>query len=183
MNLPRLAALGLVWLTLAHRSAAVELWSDAKMPVTNGLQLWLDASRQLDARQKLNLRPLPDGARVDCWLDASGHHRDLSQINLESTPQLRQGAGVAWISFDGQNDFLAATRTGLSFSNSTLFIVAAPKSNAGFFRGLFACTETSQNDYIRGFNVDLGPNGGGRFDHVNIEAAGAGGARNLLRSG
>ncbi|MDB6033182.1 MAG: hypothetical protein JWM16_3520, partial [Verrucomicrobiales bacterium] len=42
---------------------------------------------------------------------------------------------------------------------------------------------TSQNDYIRGFNVDLGPNGGGRFDHVNIEAAGAGGARNLLRSG
>lgn len=168
---------------LATRLTAVERWADTKLTVTNGLQMWLDASRQLDARQQLNLRPLPDGSRVDCWLDGSGHRRDVSQLQRESTPQLRMGAGVAWISFDGQNDFLAANRLGLAFSNATLFVVAAPKSNAGFFRGLFACAQTSQNDYTRGLNVDLGPLGGARFDYLNIESAGAGGARNFLKTG
>ena len=112
MKFVRLAVLGSALLTFAVRLPAVEPWSDAKMQLSDGLQLWLDASRQLDARQKLNLRPLPEGSRVDCWLDGSGHRRDLSQINRESTPQLRSGAGVAWISFDGQNDFLAATLDG-----------------------------------------------------------------------
>ena len=181
-SLSRLGCFLLLLFFTVHAARGVEKWSDTKLSVTNGLQLWLDASRQPLARQAAAGRPLVDGATIDHWLDGSGFNRDLSQIVREAMPQFRVGGGVAWVSFDGRDDFMAASRLSLQWSNATLFLVAAPKSNAGFFRGLLAFTQDSQNDYIRGLNVDLGPAGGGRFDYLNLEAAGAGGARNLLKS-
>ncbi len=170
-------------LAFATKSLAVESWADSKLSLTNGLELWLDASKQPAARQQLGTRPLVDGAAIDHWLDGSGQKRNVSQVVREFMPQFRVGGGVAWVSFDGRDDFLSASGLSLQLSNATLFLVAAPKSNAGFFRGLFACTETSQNDYLRGLNIDLGPGPGGRFEVLNVEGAGAGGARNLLKGG
>ncbi|HUR46948.1 MAG TPA: ThuA domain-containing protein [Candidatus Saccharimonadales bacterium] len=172
----------LLFLYAAVHCLAVEPWSDPKLSVTNGLQLWLDASRQPLARQAKAGRPLLDGSTIDHWLDSSGAKRDLSQLVRESMPQFRVGGGVAWVGFDGRDDFMSASRLSLQWTNATIFLVAAPKSNAGFFRGFFACTQSSQNDYVRGLNIDLGPASSGRFEFLNIEFSGAGGARNLLNS-
>ncbi|HEY0454775.1 MAG TPA: hypothetical protein VGE41_00260, partial [Verrucomicrobiae bacterium] len=173
----------LLGLGTAFPARAVEAWADTRLVATNGLELWLDASRQISARQQRALRPLADGMAIDHWLDASGHRRDVSQIVRESMPQFRMGGGVAWISFDGKDDFLVATAQQMRFTNCTVFIVAAPRSNPGGFRGLFGCAEKSQNDYVRGLNIDLGVSGSSIFNNLNIEAAGAVGARSLMRTG
>src|SRR5262245_4348021 len=43
----------------------VEPWADPRLTVTNGVALWLDASRQTAGRRALDLAPLVSGQPVD----------------------------------------------------------------------------------------------------------------------
>ena len=166
--------------TVLTAAQAAEPWTDPKLPLSEGLQLWLDASRQVSFRQQHGPRWLSEGARVDRWFDGSGQHRDVSQLVKDFTPQFRSGGGVGWVRFDGRDDFLSGSQVPLRLTNATVFIVAAPGSNPGDFRGLLAFSEISHNDYTHGLNVDLGPFPGTYFGWLNVEGAGAGGAMNLM---
>src|SRR6266542_1537638 len=179
--LPRQVVLLVLCLCMVLSGArAAEPWADPKLPSSDGLQLWLDGSRQVSFRQQHGPRWLSEGARVDRWFDGSGQHRDVSQLVRDSTPQFRSGGGVAWVRFDGRDDFLSASQAPLRLTNATVFVVAAPRSNPGDFRGLLALSEISRNDYTHGWNVDLGPLPGTYFGWLNVEGAGAGGAVNLM---
>src|SRR4051794_4500327 len=160
---------------------AVEPWADQKLPVTAGLQLWLDASREAAAREALDLPPLPPGSGLDFWHDASGAAHHLNQRIREARPQWRRLAGGAFLRFDGQNDFLAGVANPrVTMSNATVFVFAAPASNGGGFRGLMAWNKAGVSDYKSGFNIDLGSTNSTNWSSINVEAAGGSGERNLL---
>ena len=173
-------ALLLTLLSLAALSApAAEPWADTKLPTDKGLELWLDASKQSAARAVRKLPPLADNAAVDVLLDGSGQQRDLTQRVADAQPKFKSAGASAFLRFDGTNDFLAAANLRRTLTNCTVFIVAAPKSNEGYFRGLLAFAATSQNDYTTGFNLDLGGTGTPNFSALNVEGAGMNGQRNL----
>src|SRR5688572_29706184 len=100
MRAPALAVLLLV-----PSAFAVEPWSDTRLTVTNGIELWFDASREPMARQTRELGSPVSGRALDYWHDASGHGRHLNQRALDARPQWRRMAGSALVHFDGQNDF------------------------------------------------------------------------------
>ena len=56
-----------------------EKWADPALPVTDGLQLWLDAGRLNAARLARGEKEFADGDKVEIWCDASGRGRDLTQ--------------------------------------------------------------------------------------------------------
>src|SRR5689334_4944986 len=69
---------------------AVEPWADAKLPVKENLELWLDASRENEARKDFNPPAgkkkrnragtnLGNDSSVDYWHDASGNGRNVHQ--------------------------------------------------------------------------------------------------------
>jgi len=168
-------------LAVGNPLQAAEPWADDHLPVKAGLVLWLDASRQNAARQARQSPILGDSAEVDLWFDGSGSHFHVSQATSASRPRFRLHGTDAAVAFDGKDDFLAAANLGLVLSNATLFVHAAPISNAGGFRGLLAVNEFIRNDYTSGFTVDLGPAGSGAFSFLNVEGAGFGGALSLLK--
>src|SRR5262249_27357159 len=68
-----------------------------------------------------------------------------------------------------------------AFSNATVFVVAAPRANAGFFRAFFGLSQAGRNDYLTGLNFDLGPGPTAQLSFVNAEGPGFGGALSLLQ--
>jgi len=177
----RYAAFFLTAFVLAAPAAhALEPWADDKLPVTDGLELWLDASRQanLRATQKLNL--LQENTATDTWFDASGLGRHVSQRLAESRPRFHSVVNSACFRFDGKDDFFSAANLNTSFTNATIFLVAAPKSNVGQYPGFLAFNKAGVNDYQSGFNLDLGAKSTKEFTVVNTEGAGFNGAGNLL---
>ncbi|MEQ2007037.1 MAG: LamG-like jellyroll fold domain-containing protein, partial [Limisphaerales bacterium] len=166
-------------LAIALAAPAAEPWADAKLPTDKSLELWLDATKQSAARAARKLPALADNSAVDVLLDGSGQQRDLTQRVADAQPKFKSAGVSAFLRFDGKDDFLAAANLRRSLTNCTAFIVAAPKSNEGSFRGLLAFAATSQNDYTTGFNVDLGGTGTPNFSSVNVEGAGMNGQRNL----
>src|SRR6266540_3131920 len=71
--LPRQVVLLVLCLCMVLSGArAAEPWADPKLPSSDGLQLWLDGSRQVSFRQQHGPRWLSEGARVDRWFDGSG---------------------------------------------------------------------------------------------------------------
>ncbi len=175
------ALLTVLLLLFAFPARAVESWADSKLPVKEGLEVWLDASRQRDVFRENAMRPLFEGALVPSFRDGSGHRRDFAQHAREAMPLFSSRGPLAWIRFDGQDDFLGRTEPGLQFTNLTVFIVGAPRTNTGMFRSFLAAARTGQNDYTSGLNIDLGSGPGVSFSTVNVEGAGAGGMVNLLR--
>ena len=168
-------------LLLSLSGSAIESWADSKLSVTNGLELWFDASREPAARQVTGIALLGPGALLDFWHDASGHGRDLNQRVRSARPQFRRMAGTAFLHFDGENDFLAGTASlPLQLSNATVILFAAPATNAGGFCGLLSCNQKGRSDYQSGFNLDLGSGASTNWNRINLEAAGASGERNLL---
>lgn len=139
------------------------------LPVREGLELWLDASR------------LAAGRPVEVWPDASGRGRDLAQPAREKRPLSVRVDGRPVVRFDGRAQHLARTGGEGAFADLTVFVVAAPFSNAGGFRGMLALNAPGQNDFTSGLNLDHGPNASVRFDFLNAEGAGFPGARNLLK--
>ena len=157
-----------------------EPWADDQLPVRDGLELWFDASRQISARDAEQLPPLGAASPVDYLFDGSGNRQHLAQRLADFRPRFLQQAGVAFLRFDGKDDFLARSHLRRGLTNATLFLMAAPRSNAGGFRGFLAWNRAGQNDYTTGFNLDLGPAATPRLSVLNAEGAGSVGAINLL---
>jgi putative heme-binding domain-containing protein len=185
-NAGRIAvALALVCAAAAgqQQSSQVERWADPRLQVTEGLALWLDASRMSAARQAQGRPPLSNGEPVDVWYDTSGNGRHCTQGFPKSRPTFLATGAAAAIRFDGASDCLSATGPKQAVKDFTIILLAAPRSNAGVFRALLAANETGKNDYVTGVNIDLGPAPSKRLDRLNVEGKGFGGAVNLMKEG
>jgi putative heme-binding domain-containing protein len=159
-----------------------EPWADQNLKDRDGLILWLDASTLNRSREALGLPPVPASGPVDYWPDGSGSKTLFGQRLAESRPAyLALDTGQAVVRFDGKDDALAAHSQGRKLGQFTLFLVASPRSNPGLFRSFFATNAIGRNDYQSGFNVDLGPSGSSRFETLNVEGIGFGGALNLIK--
>lgn len=156
-------------------------WADKELQVRDGLQIWLDASRVNEARRSANLLALVSGEVVAAWSDATTG-RSLEQADVKSQPQLVK-VGDAWVMrFDGEDDHFRLLKTGLKRDAATLFVVVAPHANPGDFRGIFASNAHERRDYESGITMDLGPGPTFKFDQLNIEGSGFGGAKDLLET-
>src|SRR5262245_59472786 len=158
-----------------------EKWCAPGLKVTDGLELWLDAGRQNAARRALGRPELGPGQKLDAWYDASGHGRHLTQKDTAAQPTLALHGEHAAVRFDGRRQHFTLAGLGRSFKEVTVFVVAAPFSNRGGFRGFLALNKAGVNDYTSGLTLDLGPFASGRFETFNAEGAGFGGAANLLK--
>ena len=174
------AVLGGCWLCSFGLSAA-ESWTDERLPVRDGLELWLDCARQNPARATLQLPPLVDRNRMDYLLDGSGHARNLEQKSPEARPRFHSDPTGAFLEFDGRDDALSVSQLHAVLTNATAFIVAAPRSNRGEFRGFFSLNKLGGNDYSTGLNMDLGPTATTELSFISAEGKGAGGAAQLLK--
>jgi putative heme-binding domain-containing protein len=162
-----------------RQAAAVESWADPALKVSEGLVAWYDISRENAARKAAKEPRLRDGGKVAIWHDASGGRRHLVQPSADAQPVVRTDDELRFVRFDGQSQWLTADGLGLRFTDATVFLVAAPFSNDGNFRALIAWNAAGANDYQSGLNVDQGPFGTRRFDTLNVEGPGFGGAGNL----
>ncbi len=149
----------------------VEPWADPRLPVREGLQAWLDAGRGTSDEKP--------GAALEVWRDASGRRRDFAQPETKARPRLIAAEGRSFVRFDGLDDFLEAGGFDADIADATAFVVAAPATNLGGFRGLLAGAENGENDYVSGLNVDLGPFASPRLDVLNVEGCGFQGFANL----
>ena len=167
-------------------SHAAEPWADPALPVTDGLELWLDATRTPAASEANALASPRPGGALYAWHDGSGHKRDARQDGPGRRPvwrtDLASGPASPVVQFDGRDDVLVADVTGVDLRDFTVFAVAAPFSS-GAFRAVLSTNERGQNDYTTGFNVDLGTGGGDAFRKLNVEGRGFSGEKNLLKDG
>ncbi|HUE74854.1 MAG TPA: LamG-like jellyroll fold domain-containing protein, partial [Pirellulaceae bacterium] len=152
-------------------SWGVEPWADQRLKVTDGLELWLDATQA-------------DSSSGGRWKDASGHRRDLTQDAQPRQPKwvsdLVPGKEASVLRFDGQDDSLLLAGPQKDYRELTLFVVAAPKSNLGGFRALLAMNKQGVNDYTSGLTLDLHAFPSLNFSLLNLEGRGFGGAADLL---
>lgn len=150
----------------------------AAPPIKDGLELWLDAGR-------VTGKPLTttDGS-LPTWQDQSVHKRHLVQEKPASQPKLlvslTPDGKHPVIRFDGQDDSLFLAGPGKSYKDMTLFLVAAPRTNAGGFRGFLAFNKKGVNDYTSGLTVDMSWAPSLKFNVLNLEGAGFGGAVDVM---
>jgi putative heme-binding domain-containing protein len=154
-------------------------WADRRLPHTEGLLLWLDASAQAGAARALGVKSRNTGDSLEYWYDSSGFGRNVRQPDAEARPTFRLEDGIGSIRFNGHGANFSLGNLGLSAKNLTTILVVAPFQNAGNFRGMISMRAKGQDDFISGMNVDLGPYGSAKFDTVNVEGAGASGVQNL----
>jgi putative heme-binding domain-containing protein len=179
--------LGLLFLVMPAAAAGPEgallpeKWAYRGLPVTTGLELWLDAERQNTARQALGRPLLAPGDKVEACYDGSGRGRHLLQKTSASQPRFFQADNVTALRFDGEQAYLAASDLRQTLRDLTIFLVATPFENAGDFRAILAGNQIGKNDYISGLTIDLGPTWSPRWETLNVEGAGFGGAVNLMR--
>jgi putative heme-binding domain-containing protein len=164
----------------AGPSPAVEKWADKNLPVTGGLDFWLDAARQNAARQASGKPALADGQPVDTCFDASGHGRHLVQQQAAARPTFQHAGGRPALRFDGERQHFTLAGLGRSYRDVTVFLVAVPFDNPGIYRAFFAMNQDGKNDYVTGLNLDMGGGASTRWQTLNAEGAGFGGERNLL---
>jgi putative heme-binding domain-containing protein len=145
----------------------------------DGLVLWLDASAQNAARQQLGEASLASEEPLPVWHDAAGSNRHLRQSDVALQPRVQIVRDRGLVSFDGTGAHFSLDGLNQRYDKLTVFLVAAPYSNAGSFRGLISLRATGGNDYETGLNIDQGPAPSSRFETVNVEGAGFGGVQNL----
>ncbi len=162
--------------------ADVPPWADRNLSVTSGLVLWLDASRQQEARAAEGLAPLQDRNPSGVWFDSSGHRHHVVQRSRAAQPTFHTQNGKSIFRFDGKDDHYELNGLGRSVAGFTVFIVAAPGANPGGFSSLVAANATGRNDYLTGFTIDLGPWASQNFESLNPEGIGFVGARNVMSS-
>jgi putative heme-binding domain-containing protein len=168
--------------TIEPRSLrAVEPWSDSSLPVTQGLQLWLDMARQPQARAAQGYPPLGKDDALGFVLDGSGHGRHFGQTHQESQPRWSVWGKTAAAEFDGENDCLTLSGQRLKYASLTMFLVAAPRSNPGGYRAFFAMNQLGRNDYTSGLTIDQSAFGSPAWDRLNPEGQGFGGAVDLMQ--
>jgi putative heme-binding domain-containing protein len=165
---------------LSSARAAVEPWADPALPVKGDLILWLDAGRQAAAQASHGFPPAISGSMIGTVFDGSGSRHHLGQRRGEAQPRIITLAGRSAFRFDGKDDCLERAGLGLELEGVTIFLVAAPASNPGGFRGFLAGNQAGVNDYASGFTVDLGPTASPRFQTLNVEGKGFNGAVNVF---
>ncbi|RYD18660.1 MAG: hypothetical protein EOP88_21795, partial [Verrucomicrobiaceae bacterium] len=155
-------------------------WADATIPLKDGLELWLDASRENEAREAHYMNRLADAQAMEVWHDSSGKSRHLTQWSSVFRPLWRNGA----VEFLGDDYLAALLSPGLESRECTIFVVASPTRVDGDFPGMFSVARRDENDYTSGLALDFGrtPGPEGFADSLNVEGAGQTGARNLLIS-
>jgi putative heme-binding domain-containing protein len=168
-------------LTAIGNLSAVERWADESLPVTDGLELWLDASRQNAARRSLGKPALRNEQKLEVCNDASGRGSHLVARDQPSRPTIVLLEGHRAVRFDGSQQYLSLSPFRSPVKDLTVFLVAVPFSNPGNFRGFMAFNQTGHNDYSSGLTIDQGPGATARLQSVNVEGAGFGGAKNVLR--
>ena len=176
----------IVCLLSCSRLYGAEKWADPRLPVSEGLEVWLDATTLAAATEANGASPPRAGGAVATWFDASGTKRDARQDAPGKRPVYVPDRGspkAPVVQFDGRDDAVLADVDGLDLRDFTLFVVASPYSNQGLFRAMLAVNERNQNDYTTGINVDLGPGGSGSFETVNVEGRGFSGVKDLLNDG
>ena len=154
-------------------SYAAEPWANADLPVRDGLEFWLDASRAT-----ADVPPPVDG-KLKQWRDASGKNRTFLSPEISSQPSLLKIGNAAIVRFDGIDDHFRAVNQNASLDAFTIVMVAAPRQNPGHFSALMAFNAENERDYASGLNVDLGPTATEKFSVLNVEGGGFGGAQNL----
>ncbi|MBY0227765.1 MAG: hypothetical protein K2W96_00655, partial [Gemmataceae bacterium] len=142
-----------------------------RLPVTDGLAVWLDAAR-LEAK---------DGAAVALWPDASGAKRHVAQRDAKARPVFRSRGGFKSVAFDGREAHLRLSGLGQSFTDATVFVVAAPFPAKEWFAAFLSMGATGKNDFETGLNLDTAVGAPPRLEVVNVEGAGGIGAQNLLK--
>ncbi len=153
-----------------------------KLPVRDGLVLWLDAAQVTTDANSSDPAKLQDGNPLAAWNDLSGTGRNFEQAADNFRPKLIK-VGDAWVvRFDGDDDHLRFLGEQKDIQNASIFVVAAPHENPGEFRGLMAANASERRDYESGFTIDLGPGPSFDFDQLNVEGKGFGGAKTLLDS-
>ena len=167
-------AMGLICLGQGA-ACGVEAWTDSRLPVKEGVELWFDCSRQNAGRTNMGMPGVVSGVPLAYLIDGSGHGRHLAQHLVDARPKLREETGLSFASFDGTNDVLVGWWLKGKMRETTVFVATSPRSNGGLFRAFLAMTRTGQNDYTAGLNIDLGPGPGTQLGMVNIEGSGAGG--------
>ncbi len=162
--------------------AEVPEWADARLTERDGLILWLDAVAIESSRKVNGLPGLSDGDRADTWQDSSGAEQSPVQELRDAQPKVIN-VGDAWIvRFDGVDDHLRMVSKPTMTGSATVILVAAPHANPGDFRGLFAANAADRRDYESGLTIDLGPGPTSKFDQLNVEGRGFGGANDVLNS-
>lgn len=161
---------------LAGARADVEPWADARLPVREGLRTWLDAGRGPAGEETAA------GSPLGVWRDASGEGRDFEQPEAKARPRRISVDGRSFVRFDGADDFLEARGFEASVREATVFVVAAPTTNLGMFRGVLAGASRGENDYTSGLNIDLGPFASTRLETINVEGRGFQGFANVASS-
>ncbi|HEY1189154.1 MAG TPA: hypothetical protein VGE74_15980, partial [Gemmata sp.] len=86
----------------------VEPWTDNTLPVTDGVALWLDASR-VEAAYQANNEKLPANGALATWFDGSGKGRHLKQPVAKAQPAVAKFGRGAVVRFDGTDDALRST--------------------------------------------------------------------------
>ena len=175
-RLQRRTTLVLVLLgVVAPACGAAEPWADPKLPVKDGLELWLDAARPGPVKR-------PDGD-LDVWSDGSGHGRQVRQAAEAARPRLVRVGEAAVVRFDGLDDHMRAVKQGLELKSFTVFVTLAPRANPGGFRAFLAFNAANRRDYETGLTLDMSWAPTPRLTALNVEGRGFGGAMNLLKSG
>ena len=170
-----------IFFILAVTTAAVDA-ADGSAP-----RPWLhvDAAAQPALRRAAALPALTSGQGVDLAVGVRGDGTTafLRSEIVRQRPVWRSDGTAALLRFDGEDDFLALSGPRRLVPAVTVFVVAAPRSNPGFFRGFFALGEFGRNDYTHGLNLDLGPDPTADLSVLNVESGGCQGARDLLSPG
>jgi hypothetical protein len=165
----------------AATAPAVEPWADPGLKVTEGLELWLDASKQDGAMWAMQGAPLiPDRTPLGVWYDGSGHRRHVLQRMKTSQPEFRRVGLYAAGRFDGVDDFLSLHTTVAGRREWTVFVLASPRSNAGGYGAMMSMAKGGRSDFQSGLTIDLGPEPGEKFQTLNVEGAGFSGATDLM---
>jgi glucose/arabinose dehydrogenase len=172
----RSAAVSAAFVAFVSSLQSAEPWADPKLPIRDGLVVWLDASRITMSNPSVKA-----GDALDHWPDASGNKVDLRQNDARLRPTLRQLGDWHAARFNGSDVHLRGSNLGRSFRDLTVLVVAAPFANPDWFSAFLAASAGGKNDYESGLNIDLGPSPQPRIQVVNIEGAGSQGAANLLR--
>jgi putative heme-binding domain-containing protein len=178
-------ASALILLLFLPASVSVAVAADdsggAEPPVRSELDFWFDAARIPKSPRLNQTSGASKGAEVAQWPDSSGHERHAQQSVAAARPRLVLVGDRPVVRFDGVDDHLRVVGLERRTDAATVFIVAAPTSNLGLFRGLLAANATGGRDYETGFTIDLGPSPTTAFTQLNVEGQGFGGANNLVK--
>ena len=140
------------------------------LPKLSGLVLHLDAANVAISQQ---------GNEVQTWANQATGLSNFSQESREHQPKLVEVSDSRVIRFDDAH--LRSSGNSLTSTSLDIFVVVAPHSNPGEFRGWLSANAEGKRDYESGFNLDLGPAPSRKLDVINAEGRGFGGFQDLMQ--